>query len=206
MLSHRDFYLHCHRLSLEPIFVHRWRLIDHVTGKQASSLVVETFDWHHVMTTAVERNGRMRRLVTFVRRIVCIRYIKRSKIMLRTVEKNINIKNAFHFFLMFIKVWTQWVPCKVNLTPFNRYLLCAGSIAFIIPWTSEKWNLFLKYIQDYNPLVYAAHDERHWPEEGRHLSRDMTKPTKWVCASEDSDQPGRPPSLIGVFSVCSMGS
>ena len=45
-----------------------------VTGKQTSSLVVETFDWIHVMnwihvmTTAVERHGRMRQLVTFIRR------------------------------------------------------------------------------------------------------------------------------------------
>ena len=30
----------------------------------------------------------------------------------------------------------------------------------------------------------------------------MTKPTKWTCApSEDSDQPGHPPSLIRVFAV-----
>ena len=32
-----------------------------------------------------------------------------------------------------------------------------------------------------------------------HLSRDMTKPTKWVWPSEDSDQPRHPPSLIRVF-------
>ena len=37
--------------------------------------------------------------------------------------------------------------------------------------------------------------------EKNHLSRDMTKPTKWLCASEDSDQPGHPPSLIRVFAV-----
>ena len=41
-----------------------------VTGKQTSSLVVEAFDSRYAMTTAVERNGRMRRLVTFVRRVV----------------------------------------------------------------------------------------------------------------------------------------
>ena len=33
------------------------------------------------------------------------------------------------------------------------------------------------------------------------LSRDMTKPTKWVSPSEDSDQTGRMPSLIWVFAV-----
>ena len=33
------------------------------------------------------------------------------------------------------------------------------------------------------------------------LSHLMTKPTKWRAPSEDSDQPGHPPSLIRVFAV-----
>ena len=33
------------------------------------------------------------------------------------------------------------------------------------------------------------------------MSRDMTKPTKGLWPSEDSDQPGNPPSLIRVFAV-----
>ena len=35
----------------------------------------------------------------------------------------------------------------------------------------------------------------------RYMSRLMTKPTKWRVPSEDSDQPGCPPSLISVFTV-----
>ena len=35
-----------------------------------------------------------------------------------------------------------------------------------------------------------------------YLSRLMTKPTMWLCAQRDSDQPGHPPSLIRVFAVC----
>ena len=38
------------------------------------------------------------------------------------------------------------------------------------------------------------------------MNHNMTKPTKWVCASKDSDQPGHPPSLTRVFAVRSMGS
>ena len=38
------------------------------------------------------------------------------------------------------------------------------------------------------------------------MSHIMTKPTKWRALSEDSDQPGHPPSLIRVFAVCLMGS
>ena len=40
-----------------------------------------------------------------------------------------------------------------------------------------------------------------WKSSLRYMSRDMTKPPKWVCTSEDSDQPGHPPSLIRVFAV-----
>ena len=39
-----------------------------------------------------------------------------------------------------------------------------------------------------------------------YMSRDMTKPTNDSAPSEDSDQPGHPPSLIRVFAVRSMGS
>ena len=40
-----------------------------------------------------------------------------------------------------MEVWTQWFPCKVNMTPLSLHM----PIAFILPWPSEKWNLFLKY-------------------------------------------------------------
>ena len=38
--------------------------------------------------------------------------------MRRTVVQKCKYKNEFHFFLRFIDVWTQWVPCKVNVTPW----------------------------------------------------------------------------------------
>ena len=60
---------------------------DAVMDKQTSSLVVETFDWRHVMATAVKHNGRMRRLVTIFRRVVCKLYTKSSNIMHSTVVK-----------------------------------------------------------------------------------------------------------------------
>ena len=34
----------------------------------------------------------------------------------------------------------QWVPCKVNATPFGRHLLCTGPIMFILRWSPEKYN------------------------------------------------------------------
>ena len=35
-------------------------------------------------------------------------------------------------------------PVEVNVSPFVRHLLCTWPFAFILPWTAEKWNLFLK--------------------------------------------------------------
>ena len=69
---------------------------DAVTDKQTSSLVVKTFDWRHVMATAVKRNVRMRRLVTNFRRVVCKLYTKSSKIMHRTVVKKENTETELH--------------------------------------------------------------------------------------------------------------
>ena len=59
-------YLH-YRLSLdEPNLEEQSSYVDErqlgdVSGRQKTSLVVETFERRHIMTTAVERNGRMRR-------------------------------------------------------------------------------------------------------------------------------------------------
>ena len=39
-----------------------------------------------------------------------------------------------------------------------------------------------------------------------YMSRDMTKPTKWLCAQRSSDQPGHPSSLIRLGAMRSMGS
>ena len=62
-------------------------VVKRVADKQTSSLSVETFDWRHVMATAVKSNGRMCRLVTTFRRVVYKLYTKSSKIMYRTVVK-----------------------------------------------------------------------------------------------------------------------
>ena len=81
-----------------------------------------------------------------------------------------------------MEVWTQRVPYKVNLMPFGRHLLCTWPVAFILPWTSEKWNLFLKW--------FCITGAATWQNQQNH------------CApSKDSDQPGHPPSQFRVFTV-----
>ena len=57
--------------------------------------------------TAVERNIQTRRIKTFLRRFIC----NISQIM----NKN-DVKTKMNFiFLRFIEVWTQRVPCTVNV-------------------------------------------------------------------------------------------
>ena len=108
--------------------IHRWPISwsSDVTGKQTSPLVVETFDWRHLMMMAGEHNGWMRRSITFFRLVVCKLYIASSKIMRTTVVKNVNIKNGFC--LRFIEVWTQWgVPHQsLEITYFARDPLCSN--------------------------------------------------------------------------------
>ena len=60
---------------------------------------------------------------------------------------------------------------------------------FAILW--ETFEFWMHFPICYNHIVLI------WIQ----LSCDMTKPTMWQCASEDSDQPGHPPSLIRVFTV-----
>ena len=75
----------------------------------------------------------------------------------------------------------------------------------------EKCNFYIKYfdkIKCYANRPYLVFSELK-PETHiyfffglrsrlEYLSRSMTKPTKWHAPSEDSDQPGHPPSLISL--------
>ena len=68
------------------IHVHLWTTLAHatlrvsdVTDNWNSWLADVTFDWRHAMMTAVERNKQTRRLITFLRRLICI-YICRKKL------------------------------------------------------------------------------------------------------------------------------
>ena len=72
--------------------------LSNVMGKQTSSMVVETFDRHHVMMMTIERYGQMCRLITLFLLCSLQLYTKSSKIMPKTVVKNVNIKTEFHFF------------------------------------------------------------------------------------------------------------
>ena len=56
-------------------------------------------------------------------------------------------------------------------------------------------------------VIETAAQALHLTQSGENISHLVTKPTKMACApSEDSYQPGDPPSLIRVFAVCSVDS
>ena len=46
---------------------------------------------------------------------------------------------------MFMESWIIWVSCKVNVKPYGLHLLWKRPEVFIIPWTLQKLNSFLKY-------------------------------------------------------------
>ena len=61
-----------------PMTFLRWTILDRVTlslsdvtDKQMSWLVNVTFYWHQVMTTAVQRYGQTRCLITFLHHVFC---------------------------------------------------------------------------------------------------------------------------------------
>ena len=69
-------------------FIHRWKTIVHVTlrlsdvmDKWNSRLADYTFDWRHVIETAVERSYQARRFIIFLRRLLYQIYIKTSQII-----------------------------------------------------------------------------------------------------------------------------
>ena len=73
-------------------------------------------------------------------------------------------------------------------------------------WAKSWENLFILYASDQR--ICSSHDEAHILKRGilwkyrQPMKRLMTKINKMACApSEDSDQPGHPPSLIRVFTV-----
>ena len=78
-------------------------------------------------------------------------------------------------------------------------MLCVSCVVFMAIQITMK---------DYQYLVLSKHckaKQNAIIDGVLQMSRPVTKPTK--CApSEDSDQPGHPPSLIRVFAVRSVGS
>ena len=100
----------------EHRFRHMFRVRD-LTDKWNSWLANITFDWRHVMKTAVERNYQTRQFITFLRFYKI--YIKTSQITNKNdVKTKCKFKRWVSVFLTFIEVWMQWVPCKINVMPF----------------------------------------------------------------------------------------
>ena len=54
---------------------------------------------------------------------------------------------------MFMESWILRVYCKVNMKPFGLHLLCTRPKIFMIPWTFQKLNSFLKLLHLWHNLL-----------------------------------------------------
>ena len=100
--------------------------------------------------------------------------------------------------------WRYWIPV-LNLThtpvnptplthqPFFREWCSSLGVSERIEYSRRDQNLGHCTESQLNLTFY-------------HISRLMTNQQNYCTPSEDSDQPGHPPNLIGVSAVCSMGS
>ena len=123
------FYLHSSTISLnESILDQRCSYTYEVYSLLRSKWLIDvTFDWHHSMVMAVEHNNQILWLITFLCILLCFNLIKTTQILNKNdIKVKCKCQWWISFFLMLMEVWRQWVPCKANVAP------------------SEKWNLFLK--------------------------------------------------------------
>ena len=85
-------------------FIYRWMTLVHAklcvsdatVNKGNSWMADVTFDWHHVMETAVVRNNQTCRFITFLHRSFYKIYIKTSLTVKVTIQKqSVNIRDEF---------------------------------------------------------------------------------------------------------------
>ena len=143
-------YFHSPSTSLdEPISDHRGSNTDErhsfmrryacdISAKWNNWLTDVTFDWHHVMETAVERNYQNMSVFNFVFRLFYKTYLKASQ---RMSKNDVNTKCKYKRWLSFF-----WHSSKYERNGFHAKLTSFAwdLIAFILWWILEKWNLFLK--------------------------------------------------------------
>ena len=97
------------------------------------------FDWRHVMVTLVECNNQTRWIITFLRRLFA-RF--KSKFLQKMNKNNVNSKCKYR---RWISVFWGSSKYECNGSLAKLTLLCMWPVEFKLRWTSEKWNLFLKY-------------------------------------------------------------
>ena len=157
-------------------FIHPWTTLAHATFTDiwSSWLVDVTFDWWHVMVSAVERNNQTRQLLTFLRSLLCINLIKTSQILNKNdVKTKYKYKRWIPFFWGLWKYERNRSHAKLTCDAL-RVLLCMWPIVFILPRTSEKWNLFLKWQRQilswygpcihFRPKTHMCGSSRHYLE------------------------------------------
>ena len=130
---------------INATLVHLTLHVSNFREQWKSWLANVTFDWRHslVMEMAVEHNNQTCRFVTFLHRIF---YKIFSKTVCRHIMNKNDVNKRWISFFWHYGIWMHWVPCKVNVTPFDmtlkgHHLQCKWPIVFILWWKSEQWNL-----------------------------------------------------------------
>ena len=81
-----------------------------------------TFDWRHVMTTAVEHKHQKRQSITFL----CLCYKIYTKSSQRMNKNDVKIRDEFHFSVVHRSMNAKLMWCP------GRHLLCTRPTAFIL--------------------------------------------------------------------------
>ena len=135
-------------------------LLSDTTDKQMSWLVNVTFDWRQVMTTAVERYGWIRCLITFVCHVICTINTESSQLIYRNYLKiKCKYKNWNLTFLTFVW-WSQWLLLKFYKKRFALHGILTPPTGFITWWMSKKQILILKWY--FKPSMQVLSKGMHW--------------------------------------------
>ena len=104
-----------------------------------------------------------------------------------------------------MKSWFYQIRAGVRRNQQNN-LSAQPRLRSVCASAKSDWSLRSHSIS--NPHHENTKQWKLTPRHGisRYMSLLMTKPKHGCAPSEDSDQPGHPPSLIRVFAVRSMGS
>ena len=157
--------------------------------------------WQIEFLSFVVNNGKKNLLKEMdrINLLICI-FKSRHSFYLWIITRSIKAKMRYQnkrkrFNLIYERsAWESLFLKLCQEISFERHLLCTWPFAFILPWTSQKWNLFLKCLPLGGARVQDANANVGY----------MSQQTEWA-PSEDSDLPGHPSSLIRVFAVRSMG-
>ena len=105
-----------------------------------------------------------------------------------------NIRISTLLIITFLKTTTFAITLSITSSKHKQEHAC--SVSQILTFRNKNWAR-----KSYCIMIKVSEQIGLTDTRLSSVSHLMTKPTKYCAASEDSDQPGHPPSLIRVFTV-----